>query len=84
MRPVPWSRARLVVFAAIATIQGYRLTSNEWDVFPIEHLTLQGAIFATTLRYGMTHTIESTFEIVLPQCKSPAAMLCLIGLKIFG
>ncbi|CAM9954031.1 unnamed protein product, partial [Ectocarpus sp. 8 AP-2014] len=24
---------------------------NEWDVFPIEHLTLQGAIFATTLRH---------------------------------
>lgn len=32
--------------------QGYRITANEWDAFPMDHLHLPGAVFATTFRYG--------------------------------
>ncbi|CAM9474717.1 unnamed protein product [Ectocarpus fasciculatus] len=45
----PWSDKDF--FLETMQKHGYRLTSNEWDVFPIEHLALQGAIFATTLRH---------------------------------
>eukprot|EP00903_Cladosiphon_okamuranus_P017092 g15749.t1 len=30
---------------------GYRITANEWDAFPMDHLHLPGAVFATTFRH---------------------------------
>ncbi|CAM9814042.1 unnamed protein product [Ectocarpus sp. 12 AP-2014] len=30
---------------------GHRITANEWDAFPMSHLTLPGAVFGTTFRH---------------------------------
>ncbi|CAN0381198.1 unnamed protein product [Ectocarpus sp. 12 AP-2014] len=30
---------------------GHRITANEWDVFPMSHLNLPGAVFGTTFRH---------------------------------
>lgn len=42
----------LVVVTPAVLFQGYRITANEWDAFPRDHLDLPGAVFGTTFRYG--------------------------------
>ncbi|CAM9477512.1 unnamed protein product [Phaeothamnion confervicola] len=32
-------------------LKGHRLTSNEWDALPAEHMVLPGAVYATTMRH---------------------------------
>lgn len=49
-----WSHPAVdnVVVVVVFLFQGYRITANEWDAFPMDHLHLPGAVFATTFRYG--------------------------------
>ena len=48
-RPLPVVCCLAVVFLAVRC-QSYRITANEWDAFPTEHLNLPGAVFGTTFR----------------------------------
>ncbi|CAM9890825.1 unnamed protein product, partial [Laminaria digitata] len=49
MATPPWSNGGYLLEQMKA--HSYRITANEWDAFPSEHLNLPGAVFGTTFRY---------------------------------
>ncbi|CAM9519665.1 unnamed protein product, partial [Hapterophycus canaliculatus] len=49
MATPPWSKREFLMDKMQQN--GYRITANEWDAFPLEHLDLPGAVFGTTFRH---------------------------------
>eukprot|EP00904_Undaria_pinnatifida_P002101 jgi/Undpi1/11892/HiC_scaffold_4.g01591.m1 len=49
MATPPWSNGAYLLEQMNA--HSYRITANEWDAFPTEHLNLPGAVFGTTFRH---------------------------------
>jgi hypothetical protein len=51
MATPPWSE-RQHLLTQMAR-KGHKMTANEWDAMPRSHLTLPGAVFATSLRHPL-------------------------------
>eukprot|EP00752_Nemacystus_decipiens_P012166 g10785.t1 len=49
MATPPWSQQEFLLERMQRN--GFRITANEWDAFPMDHLYLPGAVFVTTFRH---------------------------------